>query len=212
MNRLVSLIVETDIPRLMAALQELSRAFVKGDQSRYGMRIPAEPYRDGDLVCATAASLIEAFRQELSDRGWAERTALELQRQRDVAHEALSDIAGTGAREAASPRGRAATALDAMKPLSASDSPESPSITDVLGARVRGRPGTPLETVMAAFDLLTTQIRPAAWMRMQRIPSTVDQPPGEIEYECYAGDEPPEDGNKDWVPLYRLPKMERTPS
>jgi len=49
---------EIDIPRLTAALLVLSQAFVKGEQGRYGMRIPAEPYRDGDLVCGAAARLI----------------------------------------------------------------------------------------------------------------------------------------------------------
>lgn len=44
---------------------------------------------------------------------------------------------------------------------------------------------------------------PSAWMRIVRIASTPDQPPGEYDIECYAGDEPPEDGNKDWIPLYR---------
>ena len=44
---------------------------------------------------------------------------------------------------------------------------------------------------------------PSAWMRIVRIASTPDQPPGEYDIECYAGDEPPDDGNKDWVPLYR---------
>lgn len=48
-----------DVPRLLTALRELSKAFVDGRQDRYGMRIPAEPYRDGDIVCGTAARLIE---------------------------------------------------------------------------------------------------------------------------------------------------------
>jgi hypothetical protein len=48
-----------DAPRVVAALRELSKAFVAGHPDRYGMRIPAEPYRDGDLVCGTAARLIE---------------------------------------------------------------------------------------------------------------------------------------------------------
>ena len=44
---------------------------------------------------------------------------------------------------------------------------------------------------------------PSAWMRFARIASTPDQPPGEYDVECYAGDDPPEDGNKGWIPLYR---------
>jgi hypothetical protein len=43
---------------------------------------------------------------------------------------------------------------------------------------------------------------PSAWMRIVRIASTPDQPPGEYDVECYAGDEPP-DGSTDWIPLYR---------
>lgn len=47
-----------DRVRLLAGLSDLSQAFVKGEQGRYGMRIPAEPYRDGDLVCGGALRLI----------------------------------------------------------------------------------------------------------------------------------------------------------
>lgn len=44
---------------LVAALRELSKAFVEGRQDSYGMHIPAEPNRDGDIVCARAAEEIE---------------------------------------------------------------------------------------------------------------------------------------------------------
>lgn len=55
---------EIDIPRLKAGLRTLSKAFVDGRQGSYGMHIPAEPYRDGDLVCGTAARLIERLEYE----------------------------------------------------------------------------------------------------------------------------------------------------
>lgn len=55
-----------DIDRLLAGLGELSKAFIDGNQGRYGMRIPAEPYRDGDLVCSAAAHLIERLRAALA--------------------------------------------------------------------------------------------------------------------------------------------------
>lgn len=66
-----------DAPRLVAALRELAKAFVEGRSDRYGMRIPAEPYRDGDIVCGTAARLIERLlagsRVETNDdEGWRE--------------------------------------------------------------------------------------------------------------------------------------------
>jgi hypothetical protein len=48
---------------------------------------------------------------------------------------------------------------------------------------------------------------PAAWMRRAVSPGGPHGPP-EVDYECYAGDEPPEDGNEDWIPLYRRPTVE----
>lgn len=60
----------------------------------------------------------------------------------------------------------------------------------------------------AAPNLVSVRIIPSAWMRIVRIPSTPDQPSGEYDIEFYAGDEPPEDGNTDWVPLYRRANRE----
>lgn len=54
-----------DRARLLAGLSDLSQAFIKGEQGRYGMRIPAEPYRDGDLVCGGALRLIGAQNAEI---------------------------------------------------------------------------------------------------------------------------------------------------
>jgi hypothetical protein len=44
--------------------------------------------------------------------------------------------------------------------------------------------------------------RPTAWM--QRIVSIHPGEPDEVDYECYAGDEPP-GSEPDWIPLYRHP-------
>jgi hypothetical protein len=56
---------EIDVDQLLAGLRDLSKAFVDGRQDSYRMRIPAEPYRDGDLVCGSAARLIERLQQQL---------------------------------------------------------------------------------------------------------------------------------------------------
>ena len=50
--------INIDPLKLIEGLHELSRAFVGGNQGSYGMRIPAEKYRDGDLVCGSAGRLI----------------------------------------------------------------------------------------------------------------------------------------------------------
>lgn len=77
------------------------------------------------------------------------------------------------------------------------------------GASVRGRPGTPMETVMAAFDLLTTNVRPTAWMK-GFVSHNGPNGPDEHDVDCVYGDDPPEgDG---WIPLYRLPKLEDRPA
>lgn len=55
---------DVDLPRLIAGLHELSKAFVSGAQGRYGMRIPAEPYHDGDLVCGQAARMLGLFSEQ----------------------------------------------------------------------------------------------------------------------------------------------------
>jgi hypothetical protein len=54
-----------DLPRLIASLCTLGQAFVDGEQGRYGMRIPAEPYRDGDLVCGRALLVIQRLALQL---------------------------------------------------------------------------------------------------------------------------------------------------
>lgn len=58
-------IEDMDNLRLVAALRELSKAFIEGRQDCYGMHIPAEPYRDGDIVCGIAARLIEQLLRAL---------------------------------------------------------------------------------------------------------------------------------------------------
>jgi len=60
----IGVVPDIDPSRLKAGLRDLSKAFVDGRQVHYGMRIPAEPYRDGDLVCGTAARLIERLEYE----------------------------------------------------------------------------------------------------------------------------------------------------
>jgi hypothetical protein len=69
---------DIDVPRLKAGLRELSDAFVKGRQGSHGMRIPAEPYRDGDLVCGGAFRLIERLETELVQAEAAVRSLLEV--------------------------------------------------------------------------------------------------------------------------------------
>ena len=46
------------------------------------------------------------------------------------------------------------------------------------------------------------RLLPSAWMKVHRVPSTPDQAPGELDIECYAGDDPP-DNEPGWIPLYR---------
>lgn len=60
---------DIDLDKLLAALRALSDAFVKGQQGSYGMRIPAEPYRDGDLVCGAAFRLLSRIRAALGTIG-----------------------------------------------------------------------------------------------------------------------------------------------
>jgi hypothetical protein len=55
-----------DLPRLHIGLDVLADAFKRGTTDDYGMRIPPEPYRDGDLVCCLAMSAIKQF-QEITD-------------------------------------------------------------------------------------------------------------------------------------------------
>jgi hypothetical protein len=59
---------DVDLPRLIKALNALSTSFVEGRQGSYGMRIPAEPYRDGDLVCSQAARMVNLFSSEWANR------------------------------------------------------------------------------------------------------------------------------------------------
>jgi hypothetical protein len=66
---------DIDPDKLLTSLRELSHAFVDGRQGHYGMRIPAEPYRDGDLVCGGAYRLITALLKE-RDRLKTERDAM----------------------------------------------------------------------------------------------------------------------------------------
>lgn len=58
-----------------------------------------------------------------------------------------------------------------------------------------------------AWDM---RMYPEAWMKVHRVPSTPDQAPGEVDIECYAGDEPPDD-TEGWIPLYRKQPDETTP-
>src|SRR5512147_3319472 len=44
--------------RLIPALQNICRAFADGDPMRYGMRIPADITRDGDIICNDAAKVL----------------------------------------------------------------------------------------------------------------------------------------------------------
>jgi hypothetical protein len=53
---------------LKAALETLSEAFVAGTQGSFGMRIPAEPYRDGDIVCGSAVRLIARLQNVLKQK------------------------------------------------------------------------------------------------------------------------------------------------
>lgn len=58
--------LDIDAGKLKDALRELSHAFVEGRQGSYGMRIPAEPYRDGDLICGAAYRLICQMEESLT--------------------------------------------------------------------------------------------------------------------------------------------------
>ena len=53
------------------------------------------------------------------------------------------------------------------------------------------------------------RLLPSAWMKVHRVPSTPDQAPGELDIECYAGDDPP-DNEPGWIPLYRRAADETT--
>jgi hypothetical protein len=69
----------------------------------------------------------------------------------------------------------------------------------------QGKPtGTCLGTTRGNLGANSPALRllPSAWMKVHALPSTVDQPPGELEIECYAGDDPPDD-QPGWIPLYR---------
>lgn len=76
---------DVDLPRLVAGLHELSKAFIEGNQGRYGMRIPAEPYHDGDLVCGQAARMLDLFSDQWARRcKEVERLRAALERSRDT--------------------------------------------------------------------------------------------------------------------------------
>ena len=64
-KRLDDILVTVDIHRLIEALLTLSDSFVNGRQGEFGMRIPAEPYRDGDLVCGLAAYTLAKLQQQI---------------------------------------------------------------------------------------------------------------------------------------------------
>lgn len=82
------------------------------------------------------------------------------------------------------------------------------SPVETSGASVHGRPGTSLEAVMAALDLLTTNVRPTAWMK-GHVSQIGSNGPDEYDVDCVYGDDPPEGSG--WIPLYRLPKLEDRP-
>jgi hypothetical protein len=55
---------DTDVPRIAARLKELSRYVTEGPECvarEFTMRIPAQPYRDADLVLDTAARLLATW-------------------------------------------------------------------------------------------------------------------------------------------------------
>lgn len=82
-------------------------------------------------------------------------------------------------------------------------------ITTIEGARVRGQPGTSLDRVMAAFDIITQEVLPSAWMRGVTSHHGSNEPP-EHDVEFSYGDDRPEGAG--WVPLYRLRKLEPSQS
>jgi|SRR5688572_8012602 len=83
--------IDIDIPKLKEGLRELSNAFVSGRQGSYGMRIPAEPYRDGDLVCGGAFRVIERLEQQLTA---AESRIAEAVQQEREACRAIANMVG----------------------------------------------------------------------------------------------------------------------